>query len=94
MLTITKTNFDQFWLEYERFEHNSKFTECKLKEISGSRESIKKSLNQAILEHHFPIKKIKSHLIKLRLPLLSEELSTGNTRTGNFGEIVASEHIC
>jgi len=91
---INRTNFDAFWIEYDSYIDNSEFIECILIEKPGSRELIKEALNQTILEHHFPLKTIQRHLKKLEFDNLARELPIGNTRKGNFGEIVASEHLC
>lgn len=91
---IDRNNFDKYWLDYERNFDNSKFIECILCEKPGSREKIKKSLKQAILEYHFPINTIKRCLEKLDFKQLAEDLPDGDNMKGNFGEVIASEHLC
>lgn len=94
MQIINRTNFDEHWLDYESYFDNSKFIECVLVEKPNSRKLVKKALNQAVLDHHFPPKTIERHLKNLDFKRLAEELPVGSTRKGNFGEIVASEHLC
>lgn len=91
---INRNNFDEHWLEYESNSDNTKFIECILIEKQGSRELIKDALKQAILEHHFPINTIKRCLEKLDFKQLAEDLPDGATMKGNFGEVIASEHLC
>lgn len=91
---INRNNFDEFWLDHEKYYDNNKFIECVISEKASSRPIIKKSLKQAILEHHFPNNTIKRHLKDLDFRVLADELPEGNHRKGNLGEIIASEHLC
>lgn len=96
---INRDNFDTFWLElddsdkgYTKFEHRP------LKEKQGVRESVRPALIEAILNHHFHPERIRETLERLEFAKAAEHLcdylpKEGRTRKGNFGEVVASEHL-
>jgi len=96
---VNRDNFDAFWLEpgdsdkgYAKFQH------LPVKEKEGVRKSVKVALIEAILDHHFHCETIKGALERLGFVKAAEFFSTRlpkeeRTRKGNFGEVVASEHL-
>lgn len=96
---INRDNFDAFWLESgDSSKGYNKFKHLPVKEKKGARESVKLALSKAVLDHHFHRERIKGALERLGFPEAAEFFSTclpkkGNTRKGNFGEVVASEHL-
>jgi len=96
---VKRNNFDTFWLETDASGKGyTKFKHLPLKEKHGARESIKPALATAILDHHFHCETIKGALERLGFAKAARYFSTRlpkqeNTRKGNFGEVIASEHL-
>lgn len=108
--SIDRTNFDKHWLEYSVSNREGRFNKFRLKEKENSRDLIKNSLSEAVLLHHMEPDEIQICLdlleyneltkeIAKRLPSRTIERKDDKTqrntvRIGNFGEIVAAEHLC
>lgn len=96
---ISRENFDSFWLESCRPNENyTKFKHLPMKEKKDSRNYIKESLTKAIIDHHIHHKKIKYGLKNLGYEKAAQYFSSmlpkdEKTRKGNFGEVIASEHL-
>jgi len=96
---VNRANFDAFWLEpVDANKNYVKFQYLPVKERKGARESVKPALIEAILDHHFHCKTIKGALERLGFTKAAAYFSTRlpkeeKTRKGNFGEVVASEHL-
>ncbi|MCK4659367.1 MAG: DUF1837 domain-containing protein [Phycisphaerae bacterium] len=95
---LCRDTYDLHWLTpgtpqpYTQLEHHP------LSEIEGSREVIRDSLSRAIVDHHFHRRRIADRLAALGhthvARFFREELPRNDrTRKGNFGEVVASEHV-
>jgi hypothetical protein len=97
---IKRENFDATWLEPNgSTKKDSQFQHFPMKEREGIRGNIKPALTEAILEHHLHSRTISGALERLGYKKAAEYfgslLPKGNkTRKGNFGEVVASEHLC
>jgi len=89
---------------------DSRFNKFKLEEKNNTRDLIKKSLAKAILDHHTEPEEIKALTELLGYKILGKALSKrlpskyiktkkgkmkkNTVRIGNFGEVVAAEHLC
>lgn len=97
---IKRDNFDATWLEPDgSIKKHSKFQHFAIKEREGIRGYIKPALIEAILDHHFHRKTISGALERLGYEKAAKYFGTrlpkeSKTRKGNFGEVVASEHLC
>lgn len=97
--TLSRETFDLHWLthrptskDYKRLSHYP------LREISGSRNQIRDCLSQALIDHHMNRQRLADRLATLGYEgvaqfIKSELPRDDRTRKGNFGEIVASEHL-
>ena len=100
MVYITRDNFDKHWLELEP-EPGSKtegFKTVRLKEADCSRDVVRGPLLSALYDHHIHPDRVAGTLQRLKYKkaaaVLIESFPKGeNTRKGNFGEVVASEHL-
>lgn len=98
-LNITRDNFDEFWLASDTCEQNyTKFRFIPLKEKQGCRNLVKNALSKAILDHHLNPLTISRALERLGYAQAANYFSarlpkSKTTRKGNFGEVVASEHL-
>jgi hypothetical protein len=98
--TIKRNNFDGLWLEPEgSAEKQGKFQHLPMKERDEIRGHIRPALIEAILDHHFHRKTISGALERLGYEEAAKYFGTrlpkgDKTRKGNFGEVVASEHLC
>jgi len=94
-----RTCFDGHWFDeavrnvaYTRFEHRP------IVEREGLREQVKAHLAEAVLDHHIAPGAVAG-VLRRRGFRKAAEILTGRlpaderTRTGNFGEVVASEHL-
>lgn len=97
---INRSNFDASWLEPDDCDKNyTKFQHIPLKEKDKARKHVQAALTQAILDHHIPGEAAKGALERLGFvqaaKYLCERLPKHDkTRKGNFGEVVACEHLC
>lgn len=96
---VNRDNFDALWLEPDNSGKGyTKFQHLPVKEKGGIRESVKPALIEAIFDHHFPRQRIKGALKRLGFVEAAKYFSSylprdDKTRKGNFGEVVASEHL-
>jgi len=86
--------------------NDDEFRKFRLEEKENSRVLIKKSLSEAIQDHHLEPEEIEICIDLLgyeelakRLPprtviTKDGEIKKNNVRIGNFGEVVAAEHLC
>jgi len=96
---VDRNNFDRIWLtlgakdlRYTKFEHSP------LRESAGIRDSIKLALKEAVVDHHKHSGEVagllEKHGFRKASQILSSQLPRNhNTRMGNFGEVVSSEHL-
>ena len=95
---VSRDNFDQVWLEsdspgeYERFSHRP------IRERKDSRDTVAPSVSSAIVDHHIHQRRVADWLVKLGYAktasrLRAESPKSDTTRKGNFGEVIASEHL-
>ena len=94
-----RTNFDSHWLAeaagrdgYTRFAHRP------IAERSELRDEVKDHLAEAILDHHIAPQAVSGALRRRGFNeaaayLASRLPADDRTRTGNFGEVLASEHL-
>ena len=98
--TINRNNFDGLWLEPDgSAKKQGKFQHLPMKEKDEIRAHIMPALVEAILDHHFHRKTISGALERLGYEKAAKYFLTrlpkgDKTRKGNFGEVVASEHLC
>jgi hypothetical protein len=96
---IHRNNFDSVWLvPGAKKVIYTKFIHTPIREKSGVRGSIKSALREAVVDHHKHLrvvaKLLKKHGFKKASGILSSQLPrSSNTRMGNFGEVVSSEHL-
>lgn len=96
---INRNNFDSVWLgPGAKKVAYSKFVHRPIREKSGIRNSVKTALKEAVVDHHKHLsvvsKLLKKHGFKKASEILSSQLPrSSNTRMGNFGEVVSSEHL-
>lgn len=104
---INRSNFDSYWLEYISIsEPDEDFKKLKLKEKDDSRDSIKRALSDAIIDHHMIADEIEYYVEELGYTSLAKRLppkyittkkgkiKLNTVRIGSFGEVVAAEHLC
>lgn len=95
---VGRDNFDAHWLEpgfpavYPNLRH------LPMNEIEGSRARIINPLSRAVVDHHAHRQRIADRLQALghadAATFFRDELPRNDrTRKGNFGEVVASEHL-
>ena len=96
---VDRDNFDSVWLAPgAKTGRYSKFSHTPVRERSGVRGGIKGALREAVVDHHKHIKLVakllEKHGFKKASQILSSQLPRSqNTRMGNFGEVVSSEHL-
>ncbi len=99
MNKINRDNFDALWLESDNSGKGyTKFQHLPVKEKGSVREFVKPALVEAILDHHIHRQRIKGVLKRLGFVEAAKYFSShlprnDKTRKGNFGEVVASEHL-
>ena len=98
MSNITRDNFDQFWFDEKTARRRSRFRSISLEEAEGSRSAVEVSLLAAIYDHHIHPRRVAGALQRLgyeraAAALLDHLPKEDSTRKGNFGEVVASEHL-
>lgn len=96
---MNRGNFDGHWLtpsgplpQYTKFSHRP------VGEVAGVRDAAKPSLSQAIVDHHLHRQLVADRLRDLghlqTAAVIADELpKSDRTRKGNFGEVIASEHL-
>lgn len=95
----SRNNFDWHWLNVEdESKVDRGFIEQRALEHDGSRPIIQPFLTEAIQDHHISRRRIAKVLADLGFSAASEFLAHNlpkdeKTRKGNFGEVVASEHL-
>lgn len=98
MTNITRDNFDQFWFDEKASRRRNRFRSISLVEAEGSRSAVEASLVAAIYDHHIHPSRVAGALRRLGYEraaavLLNHLPKEDTTRKGNFGEVVASEHL-
>ncbi len=98
-IPIDRNTFDGHWLEasdgitaYTKFKHRP------VAERTGTRATITDHLAAAVVDHHVPRPAVENALRRLKFTKAAESLlsrfpTDHNTRMGNFGEVLASEHL-
>ena len=97
----SRETYDAYWLHGrsdERSEAPQGHEEVFLTEMPGSRGTVAGLISSAIVDHHFHRARIADRLADLgyseAAAFFADELpKTNNTRKGNFGEVIASEHL-
>lgn len=96
---MNRGNFDGHWLALSAaLPHYTKFSHRPVAEVAGTRTLTKPCLSQAIVDHHLHRQLVADRLRELgynqTAAVIAAELPTSDrTRKGNFGEVVASEHL-
>jgi hypothetical protein len=101
---ITRENFDGHWLRQRRgrkaakASKTPKFKAVSFEESEGIRDEVHNPLLLAVYDHHVHPDRVASKLRRLgydeAAKALLENLPKADaTRKGNFGEVVASEHL-
>jgi len=96
---LSRHTYDLYWLEVEeKSQAERTFAEQKAVESDGIRGAIQPFLAEALHEHHTPRQKVAQVLAELGYAGAAEHFShelpkANTTRKGNFGEVVASEHL-
>lgn len=95
---LSRDNFDTYWLENVSPSNYKKISHKPLQEKQDSRKLVKPFINQAIVDHHVHHRRVAKWLEELgyhktALKLVTELPKSDKTRKGNFGEVVASEHL-
>ena len=97
MSDITRENFDKHWLE-QQSERTKLFKTVSLKEADGIRDDVQSPLLSALYDHHIHPDRVAGTLRRLKYEkaagvLIESFPKADRTRKGNFGEVVASEHL-
>lgn len=97
---INYGNFDEYWIEYETIlENKSKnYKSIKLNEINGARNIIKNALIEVIIKHYISQNEVKRLLNNEKFSTLESVIKSklpknDLIRKGDFGEIIAMEHL-
>ena len=96
---ISRDNFDGHWLRsLESAHHYENLEHLPVQEIEDSRQLVEHAVRQAIVDHHIHRQRIAERLRTLghevAATFFADELPKNQqTRKGNFGEVVASEHL-
>jgi hypothetical protein len=95
---LERHNFDQAWFaaggarpEYTKFQH------CPMEE-DAARVRVRRPFTEAVVDHHIPPEALEGALArrgftKTKAMLMERLPAEPRTRTGNFGEVLASEHL-
>lgn len=90
-------NFLNDWLQGVPDARHTTFRCTLLSEIGGSRPAIRQALGEAVFVHHNDPDAYRAKLAHLGFPATGAALDrrprSEKTRTGNFGEIIASEFL-
>ena len=96
---VNRDNFDTFWFEpYDSDKNYTKFQYIPIKEKDEARKYVKLALTQAILDHHISSQAVEGALERLGFAEAAKYLCgrlprEEKTRKGNFGEVIACEHL-
>ena len=96
---VNRDNFDSFWLEpYGYDKKYAKFKHFPVKEKDGARQNVKSALIHAVFDHHISSQAVEGALERLGFAEAAKYLCgrlprEQKTRKGNFGEVVACEHL-
>ncbi|MCI0622285.1 MAG: DUF1837 domain-containing protein, partial [Acidobacteria bacterium] len=99
MSTITRENFDQYWFKQRAAgQGQTSYQSIGLEEIKNVRPKVELPLLEAIYDHHIHPDRLKGVLQRLgyekaAAALIEQLPKNDQTRKGNFGEVVASEHL-
>jgi len=98
VIFINRNNFDIHWLTINEEIDYGKFRTIRLKEIDGSRESVKEYLIEAIKDHFSRPHRVQSYIDSEKFDRLATYISNrvpvkDTIRKGDFGEIIGSEHL-
>lgn len=93
-----RDNFDAHWLEAGAPAVHPNLRHLPMNEVEGSRARISNPLSRAIVDHHAHRQRVADRLQALghegaSAYFLDELPRNDRTRKGNFGEVVASEHL-
>ncbi len=97
--SVSRHSYDKAWLvPAEATDYGDGIRHLPVRERSSARKLVLDHLGRAIVDHHFNQKKVANHLKKLGYEATALELrmrlpKDHRTRMGNFGEVVASEHL-
>lgn len=96
---LSRDTYDLYWLDVSDSSlRDRSFKQHRVVEQDGSRSTIQPSLAEALHDHHVGRARVSAVLERLghseAAAFFSQELPKDNrTRKGNFGEVVASEHL-
>jgi len=96
---IDRQTFDSYWFAADTpLAKYSKFGHRPIRERVGSRQKILEALRDAVRDHHVHPAAVAGALARRGFQAASEFLAArlpvdGRTRMGNFGEVLASEHL-
>ena len=97
-IPLSRNNFDEFWLENVSPLNYKKLSHKPLQEKANSRNAVAPYITQAIIDHHLNRRRIADWLNELDHNKTASEIVKNlprddRTRKGNFGEVIASEHL-
>jgi len=97
-IKVSRKNFDEFWLENTSPLDYKKLSHKPLQEKTNSRTTVAPFINKAIVDHHINRRRIADWLNILGHVQTASEIAANlpkddKTRKGNFGEVIASEHL-
>jgi hypothetical protein len=95
---LSRDNFDIHWLENVSPSNYKKLSHKPLQEKQDSRKIATPFISQAIVDHHLNQKRVADWLNALGHKKTASEIAANlpkddRTRKGNFGEVIASEHL-
>lgn len=95
---IDRDNFDIVWLEHYNNKRYANFNGFYLKEKDDIHEQVKIPLSDVIIDHHMHPDDLEC-LFELGYEDLAEGIDASlpkpdKVKTGNFGEVISSEHLC
>lgn len=98
---LSRSTFDRHWFTVESgtvATDGGAIHTHRLAEVSGSRTAVLPHISAAVLEHHFHERRVADQLAalghaKAAAFFASEMPRPDRTRKGNFGEVIASEHL-
>lgn len=98
MANITRDNFDKHWLVRQPAKATGEFRSVSLREAEGIRDAVQSPLVSALYDHHIHPDRVAGIFQRLKYEKAAEVLienfpKADRTRKGNFGEVVASEHL-
>lgn len=98
MANITRENFDKHWLLQQNAVAAGGFNSVEFREAKGTREAVQSPLLSALYDHHIHPERVAAVFQRLKYEKAADVLikslpKASSTRKGNFGEVVASEHL-